>query len=53
MLEDWIPAKVASSSSEHTAKLQGPSQNGPRIVSKYNANLIKIPLENKPMLKNL
>ncbi|GBL92689.1 hypothetical protein AVEN_119087-1 [Araneus ventricosus] len=39
---EGMPAQVPSSSSDRGSKLRGPSQNSPRVASKWNFNITKI-----------
>ncbi|GBM98997.1 hypothetical protein AVEN_133369-1 [Araneus ventricosus] len=39
---EGVPAQVSSSSSDSDSKLQGPSQNSPRIASKRVADITKL-----------
>ncbi|GBL83416.1 hypothetical protein AVEN_110715-1 [Araneus ventricosus] len=50
--EIWkgVKAQVSSSSSDRGPKLQGPSQNRPRVASKWGVNITKL---NQPLRKNL
>ncbi|GBM09798.1 hypothetical protein AVEN_234637-1 [Araneus ventricosus] len=38
---EGVPAQVSSSSSDHGSKLRGPSQNSPRVASKWDVNITK------------
>ncbi|GBN26488.1 hypothetical protein AVEN_61561-1 [Araneus ventricosus] len=37
-----VPAQVSSSSSDHSSKLQGASQNNPFVASKQDVNITKL-----------
>ncbi|GBM86837.1 hypothetical protein AVEN_225059-1 [Araneus ventricosus] len=41
-LERQVPARVSPSSSDHGLKLRGPSQNSPRVASKWDVNITKL-----------
>ncbi|GBM17255.1 hypothetical protein AVEN_223794-1 [Araneus ventricosus] len=44
---EGVPAQVSSSSSDRGSKLQGPSQNSPRVASKRGVNITKL----KPLFR--
>ncbi|GBL94707.1 hypothetical protein AVEN_84012-1 [Araneus ventricosus] len=39
---EGVTAQVSSSSSDHGSKFRGPSQNSPRVDSKWDGNITKL-----------